>query len=72
MEWEVGGVEDEEDFDQIHCEEDSVSEEAKPPEVLRDPGAPTPQEVDEPKELVPTLRQRQGAGQVPQEAGGPE
>ena len=42
VEWEVGGFEDEEDFEQIKCEEDNVSEEAKPPEVLRDPGAPTP------------------------------
>ena len=42
VEWEVGGFEDEEDFEQIRCEEDSTSEEAKQPEVLRDPGAPTP------------------------------
>ena len=47
MEWEVGGFEDEEDFEKIECDEDDVSGEAKPPEVLRDPGAPTPKEVDE-------------------------
>ena len=39
LECEVGEV-DNEDFEDIVCEE-RVSEEARPPEVLRDPGAPT-------------------------------
>ena len=42
---EVGGVEDE-DFEQIECEE-KESEEARELEVLRDPGAPTPKEVED-------------------------
>ena len=42
---EVAGFEDE-DFEEIACEE-KESEEAKPPEVLRDPGAPTPREIEE-------------------------
>ena len=33
-EWEVGGFEDEEDFEQIKCEEENESEEARRPEVL--------------------------------------
>ena len=45
LELEVGGFEDE-DFEEISCEE-KESEEAKPPEVLRDPGAPTPREIEE-------------------------
>ena len=44
-ELEVGGFEDE-DFEQIECEE-KESDEARAPEVLRDPGAPTPKEVEE-------------------------
>ena len=43
---EVGGVDDE-IFEQIECKDEDVSEEAKKPEVLRDPGAPTPKEVEE-------------------------
>ena len=39
------GFEDE-DFEEIACEE-KESEEAKPPEVLRNPGAPTPREIEE-------------------------
>ena len=35
-----------EDFDEIECAEE-VSEEARHPEVLRDPGAPTPKEIEE-------------------------
>ena len=42
---EVGDVE-EEDFEEIECEE-KESEEARAPEVLRDPGAPTPKEIEE-------------------------
>ena len=42
---EVGDIE-EEDFHEIVCEE-KESEEARAPEVLRDPGAPTLQEVEE-------------------------
>ena len=39
---------DDEDFEEIVCEEEErASEEAKKPEVLRDPGAPTPREVEE-------------------------
>ena len=45
LECEVGEV-DNEDFEEIECEE-SVSEEALPPEVLRDPGAPTKRELEE-------------------------
>ena len=45
LELEVGGFEDE-DFEEISCEE-KESEEAKLPEVLRDPGAPTPREIEE-------------------------
>ena len=44
-ELEVGGFEDE-DFVEIECGE-KESDEAKTPEVLRDPGAPTPKEVDQ-------------------------
>ena len=44
-EMDVGGCEDE-DFEQIECEE-RESEEARAPEVLRDPGAPTPKEVED-------------------------
>ena len=33
-------------YDEIECEE-PVSAEARPPEVLRDPGAPTQREVEE-------------------------
>ena len=42
---EVGDVENE-DFEEIKCQEDE-SEEARRPEVLRDPGAPTPKEIEE-------------------------
>ena len=45
LECEVGEV-DEEDFEEIACEE-QLSEEARPPEVLRDPGAPTMKEQEE-------------------------
>ena len=43
---EVGGLGDE-DHEQIECGEEKESEEAKSPEVLRDPGAPTPKEVEQ-------------------------
>ena len=42
-ELEVGEVENE-DFEEIACEE---KEEARQPEVLRDPGAPTQKEIEE-------------------------
>ena len=42
---EVGEM-DNEDFDEIELE-DKLSEEARPPEVLRDPGAPTKKELEE-------------------------
>ena len=42
---EVGEMENE-DFAEIECEE-QVREEARPPEVLRDPGAPTAKELEE-------------------------
>ena len=42
-ELEVGEVENE-DFEEIVCEE---QEEARQPEVLRDPGAPTQKEIEE-------------------------
>ena len=42
---EVGEM-DNEDFAEIVCEE-QVSDEARPPEVLRDPGAPTVKELEE-------------------------
>ena len=45
LECEVGEV-DNEDFGEIECEE-SIGEEALPPEVLRDPGAPTKRELEE-------------------------
>ena len=45
LEVEVGDVENE-DFEEIICEE-KESEEARPPEVLRDPGAPTKKEMEE-------------------------
>ena len=44
-ELEVGEVEDE-DFEEIACEE-KESEEARPPEVLSNPGAPTQKEIEE-------------------------
>ena len=44
-EFEVGEVENE-DFEEIMCEEQE-SEEARAPEVLRDPGAPTKKEMEE-------------------------
>ena len=44
-ELEVGEVDDE-DFEEIECEE-KESDEARKPEVLRDPGAPTPKEIEE-------------------------
>ena len=44
-ELEVGGMDDE-DFEQIECGEEKASDEARAPEVLRDPGAPTPREVE--------------------------
>ena len=43
---EVGGVDDE-DCETIECGEEKESEEAKTPEVLRDPGAPTQKEIEE-------------------------
>ena len=46
LEVEVGGVDDE-DCEAIECGEEKESEEAKTPEVLRDPGAPTPKEVEQ-------------------------
>ena len=42
---EVGDV-DEEDFEDIECQE-KESEEARDPIVLRDPGSPTPREIEE-------------------------
>ena len=42
---EVGEM-DNEDFDEISCEE-KPCEEARPPEVLRDPGAPTQKELED-------------------------
>ena len=45
LECEVGEM-DNEDFDEIELE-DKPSEEARPPEVLRDPGAPTKRELEE-------------------------
>ena len=45
VELEVGDVEGE-DFEEIKCEE-VESDEARAPEVLRDPGAPTQKELDE-------------------------
>ena len=45
VEVEVGDVEDG-DFDEIKCEEQE-SAEARSPEVLRDPGAPTQREMEE-------------------------
>ena len=65
---------DDEDFEEIVCEEEErASEEAKKPEVLKDPGAPTPREVEEHnvthlpfQVLVPPLCQRQGTRQTPQ------
>ena len=45
LQCEVGDVE--EDFDEIQCEEEEASEEARQPEVLRDPGAPTAKELEE-------------------------
>ena len=44
-EFEVGEV-DNEDFEELTFEE-VESEEARPPEVLRDPGAPTSKEIEE-------------------------
>ena len=41
-----GGNAEEGVFDEIQCEEPE-SAEARPPEVLRDPGAPTQREVEE-------------------------
>ena len=46
LEVEVGGMDDE-DCEQIECGDEKESEEAKAPEVLRDPGAPTPKEVEQ-------------------------
>ena len=37
---------EDEDLEQLECGEEKESDEAKPPEVLRDPGAPTPKEVE--------------------------
>ena len=45
LEREVGEVEGE-DFEEIVCEE-KEGEEARAPEVLRDPGAPTAKEIEE-------------------------
>ena len=45
LEREVGEVEGE-DFEEIECE-NKESEEARAPEVLRDPGAPTAKEIEE-------------------------
>ena len=38
---------EDEEVEEIECDEEKESEEAKPPEVLRDPGAPTPKEVEQ-------------------------
>ena len=38
---------DDENFEQIECEEEEVTEEAKKAEVLRYPSAPAPKEVEE-------------------------
>ena len=51
IEVEIGDM-DEEDFEEIKCEEseerqERESEEAREPIVLRDPGAPSPQEVEQ-------------------------
>ena len=67
---DVGGCEDE-DFEQIECEE-KESEEAREPEVLRDPGTPTPKEVEDHNVthfalsvVVPSLCLWKGSGQTP-------